>query len=209
MAETTKPIRRPTVTLHLPKNVAALILYALNIVQRLTENKSLPNPSPSVAAVTAAIDDLKAAQTAAIARTKGAVATRNEKRTALVAVLQQLRAYIQSVADANPANAASIIESAGVAQRKTTTHAARVFAAKPGTVSGVAKVVAKPAARRASYEWEYSTDGGKTWVPAPPTMQAKTSVAGLVPGATVQFKYRAVTKTGPGDWSEAVSLLVH
>jgi hypothetical protein len=40
------------------------------------------------------------------------------------------------------------------------------------------------------------------------TLQAKTTIAGLVPGSTAQFKYRAVTRTGEGDWSQPVSLLV-
>jgi hypothetical protein len=66
----------------------------------------------------------------------------------------------------------------------------------------------KSAGHRASYEWQYSTDGGKTWVTAPPTLQAKTTVAGLVPGATVQFKYRPVTRAGGADWSQPISLMV-
>jgi hypothetical protein len=32
---------------------------------------------------------------------------------------------------------------------------------------------------------EHTTDGGKTWVLAPPTLQAKTTVAGLLAGSTV------------------------
>ncbi|HEY8087061.1 MAG TPA: fibronectin type III domain-containing protein [Polyangiaceae bacterium] len=50
------------------------------------------------------------------------------------------------------------------------------------------------AARRASYEWRYSLDGGKTWVPTAATLQTRTTVTGLTPGATVTFRYRAVTK---------------
>jgi hypothetical protein len=48
-----------------------------------------------------------------------------------------------------------------------------------------------------------------TMRPAQTTLQVKTTVAGLVPGSTVQFKCRAVTKTGEGDWSQPVSLMVH
>jgi hypothetical protein len=124
-----------------------------------TANPSFPNPIPPLAAVTAAIDDLQTAEHGALTRIKGAVVLRNEKRTALVGVLHQLAAYIQAVADADTTNAASIIESAGVAVRKTPTRRARAFTAKPGPVSGVVKVVAQVASRRASYEWEYSTDG--------------------------------------------------
>ena len=209
MAENTKLVRHAAVTLHLPNKVAALIVYAQGIVTRMTGNPSFPEPSPALSVITTSIDQLQAAETAARARTKGAAAVRNVKRTALLTLLRQLRGYLQTVADSDPETAVSVIESAGVAVRKTATRQARAFAAKPGTVSGTAKVVAKPAARRASYEWQYSTDGGKTWVTAPSTLQAKTSITGLVPGATVQFKYRPVTKTGEGDWSQPVSLMVH
>ena len=208
MATTHKSTPRSVVTLALPRSVPALIVYAKGIVTRMQGNPSLPNPAPTLATVTTAIDELQAAETAALARTKGAAALRDEKRKALLALLQQLRSYIQSTADADEANGPSIIEGAGVALRKQPTRHARAFAAKPGRTSGVATIVAASAGHRAAYEWQYSTDGGKTWVPAPSTLQAKTSVAGLAPGATVQFKYRAVTRTGQGDWSQAVSMMV-
>ena len=54
---------------------------------------------------------------------------------------------------------------------------------------------AASAGHRASYEWEYSTDGGKTWVTTPVTLQAKTTILGLTAGTTVQFRHRPVTKT--------------
>jgi hypothetical protein len=208
MVTASKSTHRATVTLSLPKSVPALIVYAQGVVKRMTGNASFPNPTPALGALALAIDELRLAETAALARTKGAIATRNEKRTALVSLLQQTRAHIQATADADTSNAASIIESAGVAVRKTPTRRARAFVAKPGPVSGAATVVATSAARRASYEWQYGTDGGKTWITAPATLQAKTKIAGLVPGANVQFKYRAVTKTGEGDWSQPVSLMV-
>jgi hypothetical protein len=206
---TTKAPRRTTVTLSLPRRVPALIVYAQGIAERMTGNPSFPNPAPTLAALNAAIAELQTAETAAQSRVKGAVSARNEKRAALVVLLQQLRAHIQSKADAEPANAVSIIQSAGVAVRKSPTRRARAFAAKQGAVSGAAKIVAVTQSRRASYEWQYSSDGGKTWITAPPTLQAKTTIAGLLPGSTVQFKYRAVTKTGEGDWSQPVSLLLH
>jgi hypothetical protein len=209
MATTIKTTHRSLAALSLPKSVPVLIVYAEGIVKRMTGNPSFPNPTPTLAAVSTSIAELQTAEASALARTKGAVSTRNEKRKALIALLQELRAHIQSTADADESNGPSIIESAGVALRKTPTRRARVFAAKPGLISGVATVVAASAGHRASYEWQYSTDGGKTWVTAPPTLQAKTTVAGLVPGATVQFKYRAVTKTGGANWSEPVSLIAH
>jgi hypothetical protein len=201
-------VHRTVASLKLPGTVPALITYAQGIVKGMTGNTAFPTPSPSLPTVTAAINDLQTAETAALARTKGAVATRNEKRIALASLLQLQRAYIQSVADAAAENAPSIIQSAGIAVRKTPVRAPRVFEAKPGALSGTVKLVAPAAARRASYDWEYSIDGAKSWVAVPGTLQARTTVTGLTPVSTVQFRYCAVTQTGQGDWSAPVSLLV-
>jgi hypothetical protein len=174
----------------------------------MTGNASFPSPVPALALVTAAITALQIAETAALARTKGAVATRDEKRSALVSLLEQLRAYVQGIADATPENGASIIGSSGYAVRKTPNRAARTFTAKAGAVSGAVKLYTVTAGPRSAYLWEYSLDGGKTWIAAPATLQAKTTIAGLTPGATVQFRYQPVSKTGEGDWSQTVSFLV-
>ena len=201
-------IHRAVLSLNLPKPVPALITFAQNIVMAMTGNPSFPTPSPALPTVTAAINDLQTAEAAALARTKGAASLRNDKRAVLVTLLQELKSYVQTRADANMENGGTIIQSAGFAVKKTPARTPRVFAAKPGPVSGSAKLVAKASGPRSSYEWQYSADGGKTWFIAPVTVQAKTVVLGLTPGATIQFRYRPVTKAGEGDWSQAVTLLV-
>jgi hypothetical protein len=205
---TTKTDHRSLVALKLPTRVQALITYATGIVTALTGNPNFPSIVPTVVTLTAAIAALQTAETAALARAKGAVITRNEKKVALVQLLQQLKGPIQAAADANLENGASIIASAGVAVKKTVVRSPQVFGAKPGAITGTAKLVTATAGHRASYEWEYSTDGGKTWVTAPATLQAKTTVPGLTTGTTVQFRSRAVTKTGEGNWTQPVSLVV-
>jgi hypothetical protein len=205
---TIKSIHRSLASLKLPKPVPTLITYAQGIVKGMTGNAAFATPTPTLSAVSEAITVLQTAETAALARTKGAVATRNEARTTLVGLLQQLRGYVQGQADANMDNGTSIIQGAGMAVKKTPVHTPRVFAAKPAAVSGSVKIVAAAAARRASYEWQYSANGGTTWTSMPATLQAKTTLTGLTAGSTVEFKYRPVTKTGEGDWSQPVSLLV-
>ncbi len=208
MTTTTKQTHKPLVSLKLPISVAMLIAYARTIVTKMTGNPYFPSPTPSLAQLTTSIDALVTAETAALGRAKGAVATRNQQKAALVTELKQLKGYIQSVADAAPAeNAVSIIESAGVSVHKTVTRTARTFTATPGPVSGTANL-RTAASRRAAYDWEYSTDGGKTWISAPGTLQAKTTITGLTPTANVQFRYRALTRTGEGDWSQPVALVI-
>jgi hypothetical protein len=208
MTTTTKQAHKAIVSLKLPIPVAMLIAFARTIVTKLTGNPYFPSPTPSLAQLTASIDGLVTAETAALGRAKGAVAARNQQKAVLVTELKQLKAYIQSVADAAPAeNAVAIIESSGVTVRKTATRTARTFAATAGPVSGTA-ALRTAAAGRASYDWEYSTDGGKTWISAPSTLKAKTTITGLTPTANVQFRFRALTKTGEGDWSQPVALVI-
>ncbi len=198
----------PIASLFLPKSVPALITYATHVVTRMSGNPAFPAPSPSLATVNAAIADLQAAETAALTRAKGAATTRNEKRAVLATLMRHLCAYVQVTADASPDTAGSVIESAGLSLRKTPARRPSVFAAKPGDVSGSAKLVAPSAGNRAAYEWESSSDGGKTWAAAEPTTRARTTVTGLPAGTTVLFRYRAVTKTGASDWSQPLALLV-
>ncbi|MGH7294731.1 MAG: hypothetical protein ACRELB_07360 [Polyangiaceae bacterium] len=192
----------------MPAKVADFIAYVIGVVHAMTNNPAFPSPVPALSVLSAAVSDLQAAETLALTKAKGTAAARNDKRAVVVSLLQQLRGYVQAVADATPENGATLIQGAGFAVRKIPQRAARVFAAKQGLTSGAVKLTATISARRASYEWQSSTDGGKTWVSAPATLQAKTTIVGLPAGTFVQFRYKTVTKDGEGDWSQALALLV-
>ena len=196
------------VSLKLPKRVTDLITYAQAIVKAMASNTSFPSPIPTLAALLAASDDLQIAETAALSRIKGAVAVRDDKKAVLVRLLQQLKGYVQTTADASVENGGAIIQSASLAVKKTPVRKPRVFEAAAGAATGSAKLVAASAGPRSSYEWEYSIDGGKTWVTAPVTLQARTLVSGLTVGSVVLFRYRPVTKAGEGNWSQPASLVV-
>ena len=208
MTTPAKATHRSIASLKLARSVPALITQAQNIVQAMTNNPAFPAPNPPLATVTDAVHQLQAAETATLSRTKGAATARNEKRVALTKQLQQLKNHVQTTADASPDTSASIVQSAGIAVKKTGVRPPRLFAAKPGAVSGSVNLRTQTAARRASYEWQYSTDGGKTWLPSPSTLQSKTTISGLTPGATVLFRSRPLTKHGEGDWTQPTSLLV-
>jgi hypothetical protein len=199
---------RSFVTLDLPRRVPALIPYVQSVVTAMTDNPHFPTPVPALSDVSAAVSALQTAETATLSRLKGAVVVRNDRKAALVVLMGELRSYIQKVADADPENGAAIIQSSGLPVRKARSLRPRVFTARPGAVSGSVEVVAVAAARRASYEWEYSTDGGKTWIAAAPSLQAKTTIPGLPVASSVQLRYRAITKAGPGDWSQPLTIVV-
>jgi hypothetical protein len=158
--------------------------------------------------VSAIITKLDAAETATKTRTHGTVQARNEARVQAVHALHALKGYVQQVADANPDQAESIIASAAMGSKRKPARSKAPLAVKPGTSSGSVRVAAKAAAHRASYEWQWSGDGGKTWTPVPSTLQSKTTIAGLPTATNCQFRYRALTRTGAGDWSQTVTVLV-
>jgi hypothetical protein len=204
-----KIIRSAIAVLAFPKVVALVIVFVGNIVQKMTGNAYFPSPVPTLAVLVAALNELHDAEKAALSRAKGAAALRNAKLAAVRQLTQQMRAYVQSVADAAPENSAAIIESGGFAVRKVNPRGKRAFVIKPGALAGSVIVTAVAAGPRSSYEWQYSIDGGKTWINLPATIQSKTTISGLPSGTMVMVRYLVVTaKGGQGDWALPTSLQV-
>jgi len=206
MAATPK-VRRITAVLKMPPRKPLVGAYVTSIINAMTGNTLLPSPTPPLATLSADLAAFEASEATALTRVKGAAVTRNEKYLVLHGDMEHEMAYVQSVADANPANAQSIIESSGFAVRKTTSHPKTALKATAGPVPGAVKLVAKAVATRASYEWQFSTDQ-KTWTNAPTSLQAKIAIAGLTSGTVYYFRFRGVTKTGEGAYSQVVQLLV-
>jgi len=194
--------------LNLSNKVKTLITHAQSVATSMAGNTTeFPSPNPSMATFQADIAALVTAETAVLARTKGAVETRNVKLAIVKSDLENLRNYVQSVSDANPSNAAAMIEGAGMTIRKVTLHDKAELSIKQGTVSGTVVATSKAAGKRAAYGWQYSTDQ-KTWTNAPASLQAKTAIAGQTSATTYYFRFRAVTKDGEGAYSQIVQLLV-
>ncbi len=201
-------VHRCIAVLKLPAQVALIISIAKAIIVALTGNKSFPSPQPALAVISAAIAELETAEASAQSRLKGAVAARNEKRTALVKLLEQLRGYVQTIADADPAHAEALIGSAGMNVKRVTARRKRVFAVAQGDITGSVTLTAPAAKGHASYEWEVSTDGGKTWQMLPPSLWSKTVVTGLQAGVEHAFRTRTVIKGGATNWSAVITRIV-
>ena len=65
------------------------------------------------------------------------------------------------------------------------------------------------AVRGSAYEWQYSIDGGLTWISISLTTVAHTSVMGLARGATCLFRFRTTRGSVTGDWSPTLSFYVY
>ena len=204
----TVSMKRILAAVYPPENTGALVILATAIVDKIDGNAHFPNPVPALAKVKEAIDALQEAEVVSQSRTRGTKEARNEARTKLSSLLTRLRAHVQGVADDDPDNAGSIIESAGMSVQPKGPRAKPLLTARKGSVQGTVVLAAKAAAKVATYLWQMSDDGGRTWTDLPSTIQAKTKVSSLVPGRTYSFRYRALTRRGTSDAVDPVSIIV-
>jgi hypothetical protein len=204
----TASLRRVLVALHKPANAMGLVIYTMAIIDKMTGNPWFPAPFPPLAKVRAAMNVLSKAEVASRSRTKGLSDERNSARGVLVNLLEQLRAYVEGVANENPDQARAIIESAAMDMVAARLPRILPFRVKQGRVSGTVQLYVKAGPKGSSYDFQMSADGGKTWIDLPSRMQANTTVPNLTPGATYFFRYRILLRKGAGDWSEAISIVV-
>ena len=191
------------VVLNLPTPTPALIVRANAIVGGMSADPTMfPSPNPPLATVTAQINTLASAETACETHTAGTVAIRDAAKKTLVTSLHALKAYVQLLVNASPAEAQPIAQAAAMALKKKKAAGKLPLTIK-SIASGTVQLVAKATAGSGAYEWQYSTDG-KTWVSTPSSTQSKTTIPNLQPGTTLYFRQRAITKTGPSDWGDPV-----
>jgi hypothetical protein len=204
----TTTIQRVLAVLKLPTHIADQVKLGQALQAALVGNPHFPLPDPIITAFDDALVKYNAAETVAQTRAKGTIAARNAAKVVYTSAIHALKARIQQIADATPDQAEAIITSTTLAVKKTSQRQKQSFMARYGATSGAVEVIAKAAAPRASYEWQYSLDGGKTWVSTPNTLQSKTTITGLPVATVVEFRVRSTTRSGQGDWGLPTSLLV-
>ena len=200
-----KTIGNSIVLLGLPKgtSVPKLIVRVTGIVDTMSVNKTVfPSPTPALVQVTSDLGALTSAETAFKSHL-GTHEARETARLAVVADAHALATYVQSLVNANPSQAAHIAASAAMTLKATGTQNKAPLATKQ-KVSGSVIAVAKATKGAKANAWQYSTDGGKTFIDLPPTTRATTVLPDLPPGTTVQLRHRPLTKAGLGDWSQTV-----
>jgi hypothetical protein len=202
-------ILRLLIVLGTHAHIPDLIRFARGVAQAMAGHPEwFPSPTPPLSTFSQQINELETAETAAQTRARGTAGARDIKAGTVRASLEYLASYVQQVADANAAQAESIIKGAGMSTRENKPRAARNdLVATQGELSGMAILLVKSAGGKAAYEWQMSLDL-KTWIPLATTVLTKNIIQGLTPATTYNFRYRAITTAGAGEWSQIVSLLV-
>ena len=198
-----------SIALNLPDPVPELIVFGRHVVLCMTNNLNFPSPNPPLALVSQHIDELEAAEVAAQARTKGAAAVRNAKRKVVESDLGLLKGYVGWVASQSP-DPIAVIESAGMSAKQFSNPKKPPLQATMGPAPGQVVVRARAAGKGSvAYEWQFSADGGQTWIAIGLTNGANTSVSGLTVGKTYLFRFRTTMKNVTSDWSQPAGIFVH
>jgi hypothetical protein len=197
------------VVLKMPRPIGDFLIAAQKIHDTMAVNTTtIKAPSPALTVLQTHIDDLTTKQALAKTHAAGAVADRDAARKQVSDDLNSERSYVEQLANADPGNAATIAGDAGMVLRKAPVRNKPLLAIKAGAASGIVKVTAKATKGAKMNEWQYSLDGGKTWVDVPPTTKATTTIQNLPPSTTVTFRQRVFTKAGMSDWGQPVAALV-
>ena len=207
---TKSKVKRILIKLGLPKSPSRLLALAKSVLHLMTGNAYFPTPSPALALIAAAIAALEAAETLAQTKAVGATEARDAKADELRGLLRDLGAYVQHISDATPADATSILRSAGFDVRSDARFEKPDFYVRRGSASGQVICFPKAGGVVAFYEVQYMAPGG-AWVSTPIGFKTKVVISGLTVGSMYSFRYRRVVK-GPSsvesDWSQTVTFVV-
>ncbi len=156
-----------------------------------------------------AIQLLVSLQTKSLTKVKGAVQARDVQHKVVLDYSHLLLAYVQSVADLNPANSEAIIISSAfdVKHLGILTKGALTVTPLKG-VSGTMVAKARKIAGTVANLWEYSLDGGKTWITLDATSKGTTQITGLTPGNTIIVNHRPVLRKSKGTWLQSTPAIV-
>jgi hypothetical protein len=190
-------------------NIPHLIRLATLIYTNMLANATMfVSPPVTMAALLLLIEALQSAQTA-VATAKNLAPARDLKRDALVTALEQLQSFVQTICDGNTAQAATVINAAGMKIRTVAVKIKPLIVIKLTVASGGVILKAHASALRAGkksksvlYNWQSTGDGGKTIANAPPSSVANTTMTGLTPNVEYGFRVSITDSTGQGPWTD-------
>jgi hypothetical protein len=186
------------------------LTFAKHVSQMMTGNTSFTTPSPSLASINTAITDYETALGKAVNGSKTDTATKNQKRSSLTLLLQQLGYYVQTTANNDLAKALS----SGFETNKDRTPSAvpnppSNATVKQGIHSGEAIIDCNRESTAVTYLCRYTLSIAiPVWISLPPQTGHKFTITGLAKGKDVWACIAALNSAGTSDWSDIASATI-
>jgi hypothetical protein len=161
------------------------------------------------------IQNLVALQQSVKGGPKGAAAARDTARDVCYASAETLRVYVQGLCANAPEQSVTLAQAAGLQIQAASTRHKPALGVKQGAhpgevlLSANAKVLVLNKGRAGRFfNWAYSING-TDWIAVTSTTKARTTLSGLPPLTLCSFRVSVTeSKTGPGEWSQAVTFAV-
>lgn len=185
------------------------IARARQIVASLTGNADFPSTQPTLAEVTAAIDELDTAYAesqAARQDAKTKTSAQNQKEEALDRTMSRLASYVESASSGDETK----IKRAGMDTKSTATSpgagldAPTALAASVGEHDGEIDLHWDKVNKARSYIIQKSADPPTTtsWAHCAVSLKSQATVEGLTSGTKYWFRVAAVGTQGQSGWSD-------
>lgn len=168
-------------------------------------------PFGALAALDTAISDLVLRIADVEARVYGSEAAKMVAKRDVMRLLKKALNYVNNIAFDNQVVAGEVITGAKCLVNKPRLGGKADLKAVNGPGYGVVRLFAKALKLngkflKATYEWQFSIDAGRTWENIPFTNKARTTVQGMLRGIETSFRKRDYSeKTGLSDWSDPIT----
>lgn len=206
-----KKTRGPRIALHLPVQAQGLHTRCVAIWTAIkADTAHFASPYPPAATVDGDLAALSTALQAAEGGDPVAITALGGAEAKVRQTFGLLGKYVESAVRAGPVEEApDLIANVLMFESKVGKRAPKPeLEVRHGAASGAVVLVALAVASAVAYFWELSLDQ-QAWTPALQTGQARCSLAGLTPGKTYYFRFRALKRSGGlTDPSQIVSFIV-
>jgi len=189
-------------------SVPEKIAKARQIVTAITGNSSFANPTPPLATITGAVNDLNAAYTTTQASkqaVKTAVADQSAKEDSLDQLISQCASYVESVAGTDE----TLVNSAGMDTKappsaSTVPDAPSGLEITIGDHDGELDLSWDPVSGARSYVIQQSADppSATSWGHANTSTKSRATMGGLESGKRYWLRVAAVGAGGQSGWSD-------
>jgi hypothetical protein len=184
-----------------------LIVDVGAIIAAMTGNKSYLNPSPTLAAVIAALNEFTAALSAAADGGVTLTAIKNAKRAALVSLIRALALYVQGACNGDLA----VLKSSGFPTQKPQPQPVGILPVPAnltvalGMRSGELDASVTPVPGASTYTWRVTAASAPgIVVQLEQTTASSNTLTGLTPGVVYNVEANAVGAAGPSGWTPPV-----
>ena len=190
--------------------IAVIIEFSRYVVTMLTGNPNYTTTFPTLATVTTAIDNLDAANNAALGGGRVAISARKVAKAEVLSLMRQLAAWVQ----AHCQNDRTILLSSGFETTKTPTPIGPLIAPDSpivthGSNSGSLHARIYKVKGAYAYNWRVALATAPTvYVQTEQTTGGRCTFFDLTPGQIYLVQANALGASGPSNWSTAGSLMV-